>query len=247
MYTVVAQRQIPMPLESVWESLIKPERLAKWFADTTRFAPNEPVRFDFGDGDFFLGNVVEWEPEIILGVRWKFVGHGPEYDVRFSLLRRKNGTELTVQDRGAITVEEAECLRVGWSEFLMRFEKSLLKDVSTRFQWRKAITFTVSVDNDNYGALRAALNDPEWYRQALSSTRTVIHEAGENEIGVGLTLDAWGDVETRARIKFRHIRGVDYVLVAHEGWPELPAAMAESERRRFVDVWLKALSQFSVT
>jgi uncharacterized protein YndB with AHSA1/START domain len=247
MYTVVAQRQLSMSLESVWESLTRPEKLAKWFADTEHFAAGEPVRFDFGDGDYFLGTVVEWEPEIILGVRWKFVGHGPEYDVRFSFLRRKQGTELTVQDRGAITVEEAECLRVGWSEFLMRFEKSLLKDVSTRFNWRKAITFTVCVDKDNYDALRAALNDPEWYRQSLAGTHAVAHEARENEIAVGITHDAWGDVETRARIKFKRIRGVDYVLVAHEGWPELPGAIAEHERKRFVDVWLNALSQFSVT
>ena len=61
-------------------------------------------------GDFFSGRVIEWDPGIVLGLRWKFVGCGPEYEVRFSLLRRKQGTELTVQDRGAITVEEAECL-----------------------------------------------------------------------------------------------------------------------------------------
>ena len=67
-------------------SLTTPGQLAKWFADTTHFAPAAPVRFDFGDGDFFRGEVVEWEPEIALGLRWKFVGHGPEYNVLFSLL-----------------------------------------------------------------------------------------------------------------------------------------------------------------
>ncbi len=247
MYTVVAQRQIPTPLASVWEHLTKPERLARWFADTTHFAPAAPFRFDFGDGDFFHGEVVEWEPEIALGVRWKFVGHGPEYNVLFSLLRRKHGTELSVQDRGAITVEEAECLRVGWSEFLMRFEKSLLKDVSTRFNWRKAITFTVGVDKENVSALRNALSDPEWFRQKFSSTRAVVYEAHEHEIAAGITLDRWNNIETRARIKFKHVRGVDYVLVAHEGWPELPAAIAETERTRFVDVWLRSLAQFSAT
>ena len=78
-----------------------------------------------------------------------------------------------------------------------------------------------------YAALRAALNDPAWYRQEFLSTRAVIHEAREDEIAAGITLDGWNEVETRARIKFKHIRGVDYVLVAHEGWPELPAAIAE--------------------
>lgn len=246
MYTVVAQRQIPMPAEKVWDYLTKPELLAKWFADTAHFAPDAPVYMDLGDGDFFSGRVVEWDPCIILGLRWKFVGCGPEYEVRFSLLRRKQGTELTVQDRGAITVEEAECLRVGWSEFLMRFEKSLLKNVSTRFNWRKALTFTIRVDETKQELLAAALNDPRWYQAALAGVRAQIHEPRGNEIAATITKDAWGDVETRARVKLKNIRGVDYAFVAHEGWPELPDKLAEAERRRFVGVWINALSEFSV-
>ncbi len=246
MYTVVAQRQIPMPVEKVWDYLTKPELLAKWFADTERFAPDAPVYMDEGDGDFFSGRVVEWDPGIILGLRWKFVGCGPEYEVRFSLLRRKQGTELTVQDRGAITVEEAECLRVGWSEFLMRFEKSILKNVSTRFSWRKALTFTITIDAAKLESLRAALNDPRWYQEALSGVRAQIHEPRENEINATITHEAWGMVETRARVRLKNIRGVDYALVAHEGWPELPASLGEAERRRFVGVWINALSEFSI-
>jgi uncharacterized protein YndB with AHSA1/START domain len=246
MYTVVAQRQIPTPVEKVWDYLTKPELMAKWFADTSHFAPDAPVRLDFGDGDFFSGRVVEWDPGIILGLRWKFVGCGPEYEVRFSLLRRKQGTELTVQDRGAITVEEAECLRVGWSEFLLRFEKSILKNVSTRFNWRKALTFTSTIDPAKLESLTAALNDPRWYQGSLSGVRAQIHEPRANEINATIMHDAWRDVETRARVRLKNIRGVDYALVAHEGWPELPAQLGEAERRRFVGVWINALSPFSV-
>src|SRR6185295_17127604 len=164
MYTVVAQRQIPMPVEKVWDCLTKPELLAKWFADTEHFAPDAPVYMDVGDGDFFAGRVIEWDPGIILGFRWKFIGCGPEYEVRFSLLRRKQGTELTVQDRGALTVEDAECLRVGWSEFLMRFEKALVTNVNARFNWRKELTFTMRVAETKEELLAAALNDPRWYQ-----------------------------------------------------------------------------------
>src|SRR6476620_11231515 len=112
---------------------------------------------EVGDGDFFSGSVIEWDPGIILGVRWKFVGCGPEYEVRYSLLRRKQGTELTVQDRGALSVEEAECLRVGWSEFLMRFEQALLKNVNGRFNWRKELTFTLTVAEEKLESLAGAL------------------------------------------------------------------------------------------
>src|SRR6476620_2283841 len=137
---------------------------------------------EVGDGDFFSGSVIEWDPGIILGVRWKFVGCGPEYEVRYSLLRRKQGTELTVQDRGAITIEEAECLRVGWSEFLMRFEKALVKNVNTRFNWRKALTLTIRVAETKLEPLAAVLNDPRWYEGALAGVHAQIHESRENEI-----------------------------------------------------------------
>lgn len=246
MYTVVAQRQIPATVETVWENLTRPELLAKWFADTTRFAPDAPVRVDFGDGDFFTGTITEWDPGIVLGLRWRFIGCGPEFEVRFTMLRRKGGTELTVQDRGAITVEEAECLRVGWSEFLMRFEKALLKNVVTRFNWRKALTFTVRVAPEKREALEAALGDPDWYAASLAGVRARIHEPREEGVvAATITHEAWGTVETRARVKLRNIRGVFYAFIAHEGWAELPGDLGEGERRRFVGVWLDALSKFS--
>lgn len=247
MYTVVAQRQIPAPVEKVWDYLTKPELLAKWFADTSYIGPDAPVYMETGDGDFFSGRVVEWDPGIVLGLRWKFVGCGPEYEVRFSLLRRKQGTELTVQDRGAITVEEAECLRVGWSEFLMRFEKSLLKNVNTRFNWRKALTLTIRVAETKQELLAAALNDSRWYQAALAGVRAQIHEPRGHEIAATITNDAWGDVETHARVKLKNIRGVDYAYIVHEGWLELPAKLAQAERRRFVGIWINALSDFQST
>lgn len=245
MYTVVAQRQIPAPVEKVWDYLSKPELLSKWFADTSYFGPDAPVYMETGAGDFFSGRVIDWDPGIVLGVRWKFCGCGPEYEVRFSMLRRKQGTELTVQDRGAITVEEAECLRVGWSEFLMRFEKALLKNVNARFNWRKSLTLTIRLAETKKDQLAAVLNDPRWYETALAGVRAQIHEPRENEINASVTHPAWGDAETRTRVRLRNIRGVDYAYVAHEGWAELPADLAQAERRRFVGIWINALSEFS--
>lgn len=247
MYTVVAQRQIPAPVEKVWDYLTKPELLAKWFADTSYIGPDTPVYMETAGGDFFSGRVIEWDPGIVLGLRWKFLGCGPEYEVRFSLLRRKQGTELTVQDRGAITVEEAECLRVGWSEFLMRFEKSLVKNVNARFNWRKSVNVTIRVAEGKQERLAAALNDPGWYPIALAGARAQIHETSGNEIGVTIMHHSWGDVETHARVKLKNIRGVDYAYVAHEGWLDLPAKLAAAERRRFVGIWINALSDFQLT
>ena len=64
MYTVVAQRQILAPVEKVWDYLTKPELLAKWFADTSHFAPDAPVYLETGAGDFFSGRVIEWVDEL---------------------------------------------------------------------------------------------------------------------------------------------------------------------------------------
>ena len=245
MYTVVAQRQIPAPVEKVWDYLTKPECLAKWFADTSHFGPGAPVYMEVGDGDFFSGRVIEWDPGIVLAVRWKFDGCGPEYEVRFSMLRRKQGTELTVQDRGALSVEEAECLRVGWSEFLMRFEKSILKNVNTRFNWRKDLFFILSVAEGKLEGLAAALSDPTWYEASLDGVSAQIEEAREGLIRATIEKENWGEISTRLRVRFRNIRGVNYADFTHVGWPELPALLGEAERRRFVSLWLTALSDFS--
>jgi uncharacterized protein YndB with AHSA1/START domain len=246
MYTVVAQRQVPASVETVWNHLSKPELLSKWFADTAYIGPEAPLYMETGDGDFFSGRVIEWDPGIVLGVRWKFMGSGPEYEVRFSLLRRKQGTEVTVQDRGAVTVEEAECLRVGWSEFLMRFEKSILKNINTRFNWRKALNITIRVANAKRDQLASALNDPHWYQASLAGVRAQIHERRGNEIAATINHDAWGAAETRVRFKFKNIRGIDYAYVAHEGWLDLPADLAQAERKRFAAIWVNALAEFSV-
>ena len=247
MYTVVAQRQIPAPVERVWDYLTRPEMLARWFADTSYFGPDAPVCMETGDGDFFYGRVIEWDPGIVAGVRWKFDGCGPEYEVRFSMLRRKDGTELSLQDRGALSVEEAECLRVGWSEFLMRLEKSIVKNVSTRFNWRKEIIFTVTVGERKLEALVAALADPRWYEAALDGVSAQIDEAREGLIRATIKKESWGEVSTRLRVKFKNIRGVNYAYFTHDGWADLPGELALPERKRFVSIWLSALSDFSDT
>jgi len=246
MYTVVAQQQIALPVDEVWDHLTRPELLAKWFADTSQFVPGAPVRMDFGDGDFLSGRVVEWDPGIILGLRWRFIGHGPEYEVRYSMLRRKDGTELTVQDRGAITQEEAECLRVGWTEFLLRLNKAVVKNVNTRFNWRKAFQFTYEINAAKRKALVTALTDPNWYHASLAGVHARIQDFDENEINSIITHEAWGTVETRVRVKLKNIRGADYAFFAHEGWPQLPGNLGEEERRRFVTVWLGALQNLQL-
>lgn len=246
MYTVIAQRQIPVPPDELWPFLTAPDRLALWFADTELFAPGAAFRFDYGDGDFFAGRVHEWEPGIALGLRWRFLGLGPEYEVRYSMLRRKDGTELSIQDRGALTVKEAECLRVGWSEFLMRLEKAVVSSRRSRFSWRRAITFTGRVE-DGRAALQRALSDGEWYRGCFPGARAEVKSAGAGAFAGVFTAESWNEARTPVRLSFDRIRGVDYLFVAHEGWGALPSRTAADERRRYLDLWMDALTPLAVS
>ena len=73
-----------------------------------------------------------------------------------------------------------------------------------------------------------------------------IDEAREDLILATIKKANWGETPTHLRVKFKNIRGVNYAYFTHEGWPDLPGSLGEAERRRFVSVWLNALSDFSV-
>lgn len=241
MYTVTAQREIPAPVGEVWSFLTEPGLVARWFADVERLAPGEPFRFDFGDGDYHAGRVVEWEPGIALGLTWSFVDLGPEYQIRYSMLRRRAGTDLTVQDRGALTIKEAECLRVGWNEFLMRLEKAVRQQAVARFRWRKMITLTARLEGERE-EIAAALSDPDWYAAGFPGVSAEVQPRGGSELRGTLTRDGWGGASTALRLTFEQVRGRDYLYLTHEGWGSLPGECAAEERRGFVPLWQRALS-----
>ncbi len=247
MYTVVAQRQLPLPPAELWDWLTEPELVSRWFADRADDGAGPSVRFEFGDGDFFAGHVSEWDPGITLGMRWKFVGLGPEYEVRFSLLRRKSGTELSIQDRGALTTEEAECLRVGWSEFLLRLEKAITRQCRTRFAWRKALNLTGCLRGAR-DTLLARVQDADWLRDAAGGidAEIVSHDADGVSARVAPRDGRWGDACTDLAMRVREIRGREYVFVTHEGFARLPLAQAPGERLRFVSLWSDALRPLGV-
>src|SRR5205823_3337362 len=94
----------------------------------------------FGDGDFFTGIVLNWEAPISLHLSWRFMGVGPEFEVRFSLLSQGEQTEVSVQDHGALTSEEAEGLHQGWEDFLMRLEQVIRTGQNSRYRWTEVIS-----------------------------------------------------------------------------------------------------------
>lgn len=243
MYVVVAQRQIDADPERVWAFVSEPGKLARWFADAESFGPGEPVHFAFGDGDFFEGEVVGWQPGLHYTLNWRFLGLGPRYEVRLSLLRRKRGTEVSIQDMGALTVEEAECLRVGWSEFLMRLDSAILHDADARFSWRRAITFTAALGPaDAAEGLPAALRAPAWYDDVFAGARLSGVEPGPPEtLRAALSHPAWHGQSTRLLIERKPIDGADYLFFTHDGWERLGAELGPVQRLAAVTNWRVAL------
>jgi uncharacterized protein YndB with AHSA1/START domain len=245
MYTVVVQRQMSCDPDVVWAHLSQPPLVARWFADVDRLAEGEAARFDFGDGDFHSGTVTEWNPGISLGVEWRFLGVGPRYQVRYSLLGRGRGTELSVQDRGAPTEAEARCLRVGWHEFLSRLQRALASNTRTRFVWRPLISFTLCVE-DAVGTM-ARLADDAWYRSTFPAIGAVRVKRSPRRLQVHLDSEAPTPWRSRVDLELTSSRGRDFLFGFHRGWNELRPPAAIDARRLFVQRWCLAFASLPVT
>jgi len=147
--------------------------LTSWFADSAGLRPGGPFHAAFGDGDFFSGMVTEWDPPISLGLEWRFLGVGPSFDIRFSLLPVGDQTELTVTDRGAASVEEASGLREGWEDFLMRCEKLVRTGENSRYRWTETFGGTAYVTQGS--AVLPRLADRKLWRAFFPGANTSVH------------------------------------------------------------------------
>lgn len=94
------RRILPHPQSKVWRAITEPEQLAKWFPTTIEGerTAGAPLRFSFPSGDWpaFDGEMLAFQPESVLELRW-----GPDI-VRIELRPVGNDTELTLLD----TLEE---------------------------------------------------------------------------------------------------------------------------------------------
>ncbi|MCG8368961.1 MAG: SRPBCC domain-containing protein [Proteobacteria bacterium] len=235
MYTANVIYRLRSPRDKVWAFVSEPERLARWFANVDSFCADAPFRFVFGDGDFHNGDVIEWYDEIGFALRWQFLGLGPWYRIRFSLLPRKDDTELAISDHGAISLDEALCLRLGWTEFCVRLQRVLDGEGSARFDWRR--DFNVTSRFRNRGAARA-LRDPGWYRQQFDAEIREVDESGGILL---LDADRWTGVSTTVRIRQRLYRDGEYTEIQHDGFGDMNAACAKQERRAAASAWLTGL------
>jgi uncharacterized protein YndB with AHSA1/START domain len=231
---------LPAPAEQAWPYLVDGGLLSKWFADSQDLRPGARFRFAFGDGDFFSGIVTEWDEPVSLGLEWRFLDVGPSFDIRFSLLSLGEQTELSVQDRGAVSVEEACGLREGWEDFLMRCEKFVRTGENCRYRWTEVFGGSAHVADEP--VLQSRLRDPGLWRRFFNGSQITVG-AGRRDLTLRFQDPAWDGASTEGELKFETRRGRPLLHVVHRGWAGLPQEIQVLERGRYAACWAAFLRQ----
>ena len=91
-YTLLLERDYPVPIESVWAALVEPAKLERWLAKVGNDGHvGGSFAIDFGDANAG-GEILAYDPPRALAFEW---GEGGEPSVvRFDLEESERGTRL---------------------------------------------------------------------------------------------------------------------------------------------------------
>ena len=243
--TVVKEKFIPAGIDDVWRYLTDGILLTQWFATTDGLRPNGGFVFDFGDGDFFSGEVVQWQEPTRLGFTWKFLGVGQTSRIDYSLQSEGDSTFLILRDHGASTPEEAVGLDEGWDDFLMRLTRRIETGEPCRYRWSETFGGAAFLGSDS--PVTVDDFDYEWWGQnfpGIPVTPDPVQPSASNEkrfIVRDDTWAAWGDLTTTVTIRVRRMPGGVWASVSHVGWTRFPESEQVGERRRFARLWENTL------
>ena len=91
-YSLLLERDYPLPIERVWSALVEPEKLEKWFAKVTHDGRvGGAFDIDFGS-DKAGGEILAYDPPHSLAFEWG--ERGEPSIVRFDLEPSERGTRL---------------------------------------------------------------------------------------------------------------------------------------------------------
>ncbi len=250
---------VPVPLPIVWRAMTRPDRVGRWFGDLdTPMAPGAAVRIDFGDGDFFDAHIDEMRTEEAVRFRWRFLGVGPEAEVRWELVRDGAETGVTVTDScpGRPPSEMAQ-LDAGWRDFLDRLGIYLATGESARYVWREVIDGSTSLpagtwrplsDSTVTDWLPVASEDaePRWFfivdddgprRFAIRQWDLV----ADRSLRFAVAIPEAGT--THCEVRAEPTGTGTWLTVRHDGWRQLALSdmRARNLRHRFAAAWTAAL------
>ncbi len=258
--TVRVTVEAGQPPGEAWAALTDPARLRCWFGTPDRdLAPGDPVRVEFGDGDFFLVQVERVEPGRLVAFSWRFLGVGPVDRIRWEVTPSPAGSAVTVvysePSRGPGAVRE---ITEGWQDFLARLRSYLETGRSARYDWRGEIDGSIDLaagadplhDLDRiYRWLPVASDgfEPHWFfvvddegprRFEITDWRLI---AGRLTFGVRVPE---ASVPTRCVVRTEPVASGLRLSFQHMGWRDLGLDddVARQLRTRFAATWVAALS-----
>jgi uncharacterized protein YndB with AHSA1/START domain len=230
---------VKQPLQEVWRCLTQGHRLTRWFADSADLVQGRPFRFDFGDGDFFAGDVTEWDAPCRLGLQWRFMAIGPLFQILLELEPKSPGeTMVRVTDRGSRTQADADSLTEGWVDFLSRLERHARKGEWARYDWSEDIGTTAVVSRSPREVIDL-VGGEGWWQRNLAPPKCIDRRA--DGAAAEFASESWAGNLTVATVRVKAEPGGSYVEVRHAGWGALPEGIRMSERRRFAELWAATL------
>lgn len=241
--TVVAHRLVPAPIEVTWRFLTEAPLVSQWLADVERLAPWEPFRFDFGDGDFFVGQMGEWHRPSAIAFRIKFMNLAPEFRTDYALQPLGRETFVTVREGAATSEAHAAVLQRKWDDLLSRLEARVRSGNAARRPWMETIAPIVRVNADA-AEIVDAIKDEEWRHTSFPTARIVVRFPSSNALVLTFEdASAWSGRVTTATLQIERVGDDSVVSVAHCGWGALGQEARQRERRRYAEHWARALER----
>lgn len=261
-WSVTVSTAVPVPLPIAWRAITLPDQVSQWFGDlNTPMVPGAAVHIDFGDGDFFDAHVDEVRTEKMVRFRWRFLGVGPESEIRWELDRGAEDagdTTVTVQDScPGRPPSEAAQLDAGWRDFLGRLGSYLATGKSARYAWREVIDGGTNLPAGawlplgdstvtDWLPIASAGAQPRWFfvedddgprRFAIRDWDLVVGRSLRFAVAIpraGTTHCLVQATRTDAGIQ---------LTVRHDGWRQLALGdmQARNLRHRFAAAWTAAL------
>jgi uncharacterized protein YndB with AHSA1/START domain len=152
---IVSSHVIPAPAERIWRALTDAPELRRWFfvCHGSLGQAHRDCVLDFEDGDFFLCRpIVVHEPHY-LEWRWRWLGIGPAWSVKWYLETVNGGTRVTVVDEALNPPARTGHYRgEGWPEILELLAAYVRTETDYRWSCRSQSYILVELAVTLYGA-----------------------------------------------------------------------------------------------
>jgi uncharacterized protein YndB with AHSA1/START domain len=241
----VAKQQavIDGSLEEVWRLLTEPAELSNWFAQISHFGVEKSFTFAFGDGDFFAGQITDWNPPYNLGLIWRFMNLGPVYHIRFKLSEVEDGVQVAVEDTGSLSADEAQSLTMGWEDFLQRLARYARTGENSRYEWSQEISVTVTLSDKEKPSLMNLLSE-HWWSENFTEAKLALLDS-DIDRAVWLLCESNWVSETTVKLVVAKYYSNWFLTITHQGWEEiLPPPANIAARKRYAHLWHDALRLF---